>query len=239
MIIYLHAAGLVDTGAVYGRHLSRDTHQIIVPENTLPSRIRDIVTQSFSGSEDDFANGTVELLLINSHGSPGRLHLGGITNSESDIDIHNVNELTGIFRPLLKPVSQGGEGVEIHGCGIAAASLMMCNGEPTDEIDDPEIGYRFVYALACGFNSRVRASASDQVPDYEGLFEDTLVQADADDDEDWHGHVFRPLNTGLLHEGGFMTQLRAMTNPPPISSDLRTARRVRSRERLSRHSMRY
>lgn len=226
MIVYLSAAGVDDAGRTFGRHLREDIHQIIVPENTSPSRISHIVTQSFREREGGAPAGSINLLVINSHGSPGRIHLGGVTNSETDIDIHNESDLTSVFRPLLKPRDQGGEGVEIHACQIASGSLLRgSDGILTDEVEDAEIGFRFIYALARGFNIRVRTSSSPQVTDYEGYFEDTLIEAEPDDDEDWHEHITSNNYPGLLHEGGNLTRLGAIFLPPPMTHDPRTGRR--------------
>lgn len=243
MIVYLHADGLSDTGATYGRHLGRagaEIHQIIVPEDTPPSGLRAVVTRSFERTPRSLDPASIEMLMINSHGSPGTLHLGGILpeNSECDITEDNVESLTAIFRPALKPLDQGGEGVEIHGCGVGSASLRQaCDSsgcELTDEIEDGEIGYRFIYALARGFNTRVRASASNQIPDFEGLFENTMLEAMPGTDDDWHGHVINASSSSLVHtpsgpgwleHGAEWTRLGAVFRPPSHRDDPRFWRR--------------
>ncbi len=205
MIIYLEAYEIPEAGATFGRHSGREVRHIILPEGTAPHQIGEIVSRSFSESESSSLSGTVDLLVINSHGSPGRLHLGGVTDSENDIDIHNYERLTSVFRPLLKPRDQGGEGVEIHACQVAAGSLIdgcghdECGSIEPEEIADPEFGFRFVFALACGFNNRVRASVNSQVADIDGLIEGVVVEARPDDDVDFHGHVVQLVDPRLSH----------------------------------------
>lgn len=233
MIIYFHASGLPDTGATYGRHMDSELIQIIIPAGTPPGGLAEVVNRHISESDRTALTGNLELLLINTHGSPGTLHLGGIEeeNSDCDITIHNYQSLTSIFRPFFKPVAEGGLGVEIHGCGVAASSVTPhCLASGCDDIEDPDVGYRFVYALACGFNTRVRASIfSEQVSDYEGLFERNphhksgdLIEALPSSDPDWHGHAAHVIVPGLEQEGGTMTRLRATFHPPLILRDPRT-----------------
>lgn len=233
MIIYFHASRLADTGATYGRHMDSDLIHIIIPIGTPPSSLAGIVNRHISESDRADLVGNLELLLINTHGSPGTLHLGGIEeeNSDCDITIHNYQFLTSIFRPLFKPVAEGGRGVEIHGCGVAASSLAPhCIVAGCNDIEDPDVGYRFVYALACGFNTRVRASTfSEQVADYDGLFEHNpdhkhgdLIEALPSSDTDWHGHVGHVNVPGLEHEGGTLRRLLASVHPPLVLRDPRT-----------------
>jgi hypothetical protein len=197
VILYLHASGLVDTGRTFGRHRGeRDVRHIVVPEDTRVSDIAPMVLASFSSEEQSAPGHIIELLMINSHGSPGRLHLCGTSDEATDIFEGNASQFATPFRPWLRPLSEGGQGVEIHGCGICGGHLIP----GTDEIDDAEIGFRFVYALACAFNIRVQASASAQVADDYGLFEDSLVVAlpGDDGDLDWHGNLSSRTSNPLL-----------------------------------------
>jgi len=245
MIVYIHSYDVADAGRTFGRHLGREVKHVVVPESTQVSDVARLVLSSFTVEERSSAAGSIDLLILNSHGSPGVLHLGGIEDDAFDLHIGNAAAFAEPFARFLKSGRSGGQGVEIHGCGVAGGSLMRgCNGEVTDEIDDPHIGFRFLYALACGFESRVMASASPQVSDYDGFFEDTLICAspdsvvvtpDEDDSDDWNGHVFQVPESPLLHEGGVGTRIRAMFNPPPMAVDpRRSGPRVPSRDTIRR-----
>ena len=137
MILYIHAEDVSDAGRTFGRHRRQEVRHTSVPENTPVGNIAETVLGQFSEEERAALGGSIDLLIINCHGSPGRLHLSGVSNAANDVDIHNAGAFAGPFRPLLKPLNLGGEGVEIHGCGIAAASYVA----GTEEIEDPEIGF--------------------------------------------------------------------------------------------------
>jgi hypothetical protein len=207
MIVYLVSADIPDGNVTFERHRGRDVRRVTIPHGVAASGVGSRVLATFSEAERTAPAGLIESLIINTHGSPGIIHLGGITDDDYDINIDNVDDFTAPFRPLMKPMEAGGEGVEIHSCGVAAAHVDPITGE----IDDGDRGFEFIYRLACGFGTRVRASGSDQIPDAEGLFEDTLVEATPGDESDSpRSHLVSVRDPRLLRPGGYLARVEAM-----------------------------
>lgn len=206
MIVYIHSHDISDAGRAFGRHSGRDVRHVVVSEDTRPADVAARVREAFNDEERASREGLIDLLVINAHGSPGVIHIGGIEVDTNDVNIDNAEIFAQPFASLMKPTRNGGQGVEVHGCGVAAGSIDPLTGET----EDGEIGFRFVYALACAFGINVKASGSPQVSDSQGLFEDSLVEAFPSDDEDWNTHVFAVNDTDSVHEGGTWTRIEAM-----------------------------
>lgn len=208
MIVYIHSHDVPDAGRTFDRHSASDVMHISLEERIMPAEVGHRVERALrTRTSREDVNETIDLLILNMHGSPGRLHIGGIEDADYDVTEENAEAFSGPFASLLKRMgSDGGQGVELHGCYIAAASIDPISGE----IEDSEIGYRFIYKLANGFESRVLASASPQIADSEGLFEDSLIVAEPGDDGDWHGHVTRSLDPDYVHSGGILTRARSV-----------------------------
>lgn len=197
------------------RHDGRDVRHVVVPAHTSVRSIAIGVLGVLTDEERATPNGSVDMLLFNSHGGPGIIHIGeGITH-------HNVATLGELTGPLLKPIVEGGEGIEIHCCEVAAGStecellypstsqghamtrsILHSRSHARSEVSSPDeqnsIGVRFLYAMACSFDIRVRASLHRQVPDWYGFFEGSIVEALPDTDIDWHSHVRQVMHSPLL-----------------------------------------
>lgn len=200
MIVYLHSVDVSDAGRTFGRHRGQDVLHVQMPTDTAVSRAAEVVR-----SATGIVSGTIDLLVINTHCSPGRIHLSGVEDDTYDVSEQNVELFAPPFAPMLKPADQGGQGVEIHGCYVAAGSV-----DPrTGEIDDPDLGLRFLYLLACGFRHQVMGTASPQVSDSAGLFEDDVVIAMPDSDPDWHGHLCRSSDPRISHRSSIETRIDA------------------------------
>jgi hypothetical protein len=197
MIVYLHSSDAITGGRTLARHGSEDVWSVQIPPNTPVSRAAEVV-RSAGGD----IRGAIDLLVIDSHCSPGRIHLGGEADDTFDITERNAGLFAQPFASMFKPADKGGRGVEILGSYVAAASV----DSRTGEIDDPDLGVRFLYTLACGFLQRVTGYASPQTSDAEGTF-DGVVVAMPDSDPDWYSYLSRNSDRGVSHGGDFGTRM--------------------------------
>lgn len=202
MFIYVHSDDIVDAGRTFARHTGLDVRHVIIPGGLSVPNVADRVVALLTDQERAAGGPIINMLLFNSHGSPGMIHIG------EGIDEHNVSALAEPLRPLMRPINSGGEGVEVHCCQVAAglrpehAYRRTCSSldEPSPE-ELNSIGVRFIYAMARDLGIRVRASLDLQIPDWYGFFEGSMVEALPDEGADWHGHVRQLTSSPLLMEG--------------------------------------
>ena len=191
MILYLHPYIIRYAGQTFGRHIGLDVRDVHLLQGGIPkdgpsADIAEAVVRHFEDDESRSPDGLIDLLVIVADGGPGYMKLsGGEHDDQYLIDVHNAEEFAAPFARLLKPRSHGGEGVEIHACGIAGPSRHPVTGE----VEDAELGLRFVARLAVAFGQRVLASGDPALVEIDELFEDSLVEAQPSEDQDGDGDV--------------------------------------------------
>jgi hypothetical protein len=184
MIVYLHTVEKIDKARTFGRHERADVRHIAIPPGIDVRLLAQYVVRQFSEEEQKKPEELIELLIINTEGSCGELYLGGAAAEGSYVYIGNAIPFGRSFARLLTPPRKGGQGIEIHGCAAAAPET-----DPrTGSIRNAEAGLRFIFALACGFNSRVRASREPLITGNEEFFGESLVEA-YPSDGDWQDNV--------------------------------------------------
>ncbi|MER3430668.1 MAG: hypothetical protein C4324_06425 [Blastocatellia bacterium] len=218
MIVYLHTVEKIDKARTFARHERSDVRHIGVPPGIDVRLLAKYVVRQFSEEEQKNPEGLIELLLINSEGNSGELYLGGAASEGSYVYIGNAVPFGRSFARLLMPPRKGGQGVEIHGCAVAAPEI-----DPrTGSIRDAESGLRFIFALACGFNSRVRASREPLGSENDDYFGESLAEA-YPSDGDWQDNVitkfdfdavgrFSPRHDSIL-KGRFVPNIRRLPVP--------------------------
>lgn len=213
MIVYLHSAEKEKAIRTFDRHLRSDVRHVVVPKGADIRRLAEFVVSRFSDEEKKKPEGLIELLIIHSEGGPGEIHIGGSGEEGSTIYIGNAIRFGATFAKLLAPPRKGGQGVELHGCEAAAAETDPRSGE----IRDADCGLKFIFALACGFNTRVRASRDPLVPGNEEFFGESLAEA-FPGDGDWQDNVLlRPRQDG---SDGFQSRRDALLSGS-LSPDIR------------------
>lgn len=152
----------------------------------------------------------ITLLVIEARCSPGRIHLSG-----SDVYEKNADAFASPFAAMLKPLTMGGEGVEIRGGYVASGSV-----DPrTLREDDPYLGIRFLYQLARAFGHRVKADARPEFGDSEGSFETGSIVAVPSEDTGWYdasgdSYDFRSAHSiGLVNDGSSFVTVPDLRDP--------------------------
>ncbi|MEW6361233.1 MAG: hypothetical protein AB1477_03840 [Acidobacteriota bacterium] len=210
MIVYLHSAEKAKNIRTFDRHRRSDVRHIVLPKGPDIRLIAEFVVSHFSDEEKQKPEGLIELLVINSDGTGGETYIGGADAEGSIIYIGNAFSFGRSFARLLAPPRKGGQGIEIHGAAAAAPERDPRSGN----IVDPNYGLKFIFALACGFNSRVRASCEPQVSGNEEFFGETLAEA-YPGDGDWEDHVF--VRPGQDNPGNFASRRDAILTGKTIT----------------------
>ena len=214
MIVYLHPNDARYAGRTFSRHIGMDVRHVILPEEIALEDVAGAVVASFEEDERSAPEGTVDSLVIFAEGGPGWICLTASDGDEENITKANAAKFAGPFAKLLKPSNRNGQGVEIHGCGPAAAAVDQFDGE----LEDADAGLRFLYELAAEFGCRVLASADPDLSEFDEAYTDSLVEAQPDDDDpDWEGHV-RILRDAVFERGSALSSRVEATEQRPEST---------------------